>query len=33
MEAFEIDCNLARLGKDKITSTEAEIYEEIIYFC
>lgn len=33
MEAFEIDCNPDRLGKDKITSTEAEVYEEIIYFC
>lgn len=33
MEAFEIICNPARLGKDNLTNTEAEVYEEIIYFC
>lgn len=33
MEAFEIVCNPARLSKDQITSTEAEVYEEIVSFC
>lgn len=33
IQAFEVFCSTARLGKDQITGKEAEVYEEIISFC
>lgn len=33
IEVFEIFCSPARLDKDQITNTGAEVYEEIISFC
>lgn len=33
IQAFEIFCNPAGLGKDQITGIGADVYEEIISFC
>jgi len=33
IQAFEIFCGPARLGKDQLTGTGAEVYEEKISFC